>query len=297
MICRPTTCADLDMKQANRLQDRFGCRGLDPGPEREHAVHDTYSPRADLPRATPVGLAAAGDDGGVLHQPGLEERAGDCARRATDQPRLRDRGFGIVAAAGVQRRMERLASDRSRWPVRVLHPDRRWLDHRDRWPRRRRQRRYSSGNQTNCHHCDDPRAAPDSPALPAGDRRLRVLCVLDAAGRQERIGAPDAAIVRPPATCRHRVADPSHLLAMGAVLVRTRVGDRGTGCERRARDRHRRPAPVRTAPDAGAGNDHRDVTRRGGDDSARRTTSARIGGPSRRSCRALVLRRSPRCTA
>ena len=67
------------------------CCGLDAGPEREHAVHDTYSPRADLPRANPVGLAAAGDYGVVLHQPALEQRAGCCARRATDQSRLRDR--------------------------------------------------------------------------------------------------------------------------------------------------------------------------------------------------------------
>ena len=51
--------------------------------------------------------------------------------------------------------------------------------------------------------------------------------------------------------------------------VRTRVGDCGTDCEKRARDRQPRPAPIRTAPDAGACIDHRDVTRHGGDRSAR----------------------------
>src|SRR5207249_11167025 len=115
----------------------------------------------------------------------------------------------------------------------------------------------------------DPGTAPDSAALPTGDRPLRVFCVLDAAGGNKPIGAPDAAIVRPQTTCRHRVSDPPRLLAMGAVLVRTRVGDRGTVCEKRARDRQRRPAPIRTAPDAGACNNHRDVTGRGGDHSAR----------------------------
>ena len=36
----------------------------------------------------------------------------------------------VVAAAGLQRRMERLASDRPRRPAHVLHEERRWLDHR-----------------------------------------------------------------------------------------------------------------------------------------------------------------------
>src|SRR4029453_4827205 len=122
---------DLDMKQACTYKIDSLCRGLDAGPEREHAVRDTYSPRLDLSRAAPVGLAAAGDYGGVLHQPPVEKRAGYCARRATDQSRLHDGGFGVVAAAGVQRRMERLVSARSRWTVPLLHADRRWLDHRD----------------------------------------------------------------------------------------------------------------------------------------------------------------------
>src|SRR6266480_1497931 len=91
------------------------------------------------------------------------------------------------------------------------------------WPQRRRQRWCASGNETNCHDCDDSGTAPDSPPVSTGDRRVRVLCVLDAAGRQKRIGAADPAIVRPQTTCRRRVSDPQRLLAMGTVLVRARV--------------------------------------------------------------------------
>src|SRR5204863_5877471 len=117
-------------------------------------------------------------------------------------------------------------------------------------------------NEPNCHDCNDPRTAPDSPALRADGWRLRVLWVLDPAGRSRPGRVPDAAIVRPATTCRHRVSNPPRLFAMGAVLVRTGVGDCGTNSEQRARDRHRREAPVRTAPDAGACIDHRGVTRR-----------------------------------
>ena len=77
----------------------------------------------------PVGVAATGDYGEVLPQQVLGQ-AGSCARRAPDQSRLHDRGFGVVAAAGVQCRMERLAADRSRWTVRFRPAERRWLDPR-----------------------------------------------------------------------------------------------------------------------------------------------------------------------
>ena len=148
---------------------------------------------------------------------------------------------------------------------------------------------------TNCHHCDDPRTAPDSPALLADGWRLRVLCVLDAAGRNRPVGVPDAAIVRPQTTCRHRVSDPPRLFAMGAVLVRTRVGDCGTDCEKRARDRQRRPAPIRTAPDAGACIDHRGVTRRGRDRSAGALPPRGSAAPRSAAAESLALRRSRRC--
>src|SRR5262249_20659269 len=98
-------------------------------PEREYAVPDTYSSLADPARASPVGLAATGDYGEVPPQQGLAQ-ADCCARRAPDQSRFHDRGFGAVAAAGLQCRMERLAADRSRWAVRLRPAERRWLDPR-----------------------------------------------------------------------------------------------------------------------------------------------------------------------
>ena len=55
--------------------------------------------------------------------------------------------------------------------------------------------------ETNCHHCDDPGTAPDSRALPPGDWRLRVSCVLDAAGRQKPSALPTQQLFvhKPPA--------------------------------------------------------------------------------------------------
>src|SRR6516164_7787946 len=67
--------------------------------EREYAEPDTYSSRADPPRANPVGLAATGNYGEVPPQYGLAQA--DCSKRpAPDQSRLHDRGVGAVAAAG-----------------------------------------------------------------------------------------------------------------------------------------------------------------------------------------------------
>ncbi len=193
--------------------------------------------------------------------------------------------------------MERLAADRSRWAVRVRICGATMA-------RPSSLTGTSSSTPAVMFFFPTRRTAtialtgglhPDSPALPADGWRLRVLCVLDAAGRSRPGGVPDAAIVRPATTCRYRVSNPPCLFAMGAVLVGTRVGDCGTDGETRARDRQRREAPIGTAPDAGACIDHRGITRRGRLRSAGATTSARIGGPSKCSCAALALKRRRRC--
>src|SRR6266850_3668488 len=128
MIVDRHRAPDLDKKHARCIQDRF-VFAAKRTPEREHAVPDTYSSRADPPRADPVGLAATGNYEEVLPQH-VRGQAGCCARRPPDQSRLHDRGFGVVAAAGVQCRMEWLAADRSRWAVHFRLAERRWLDSR-----------------------------------------------------------------------------------------------------------------------------------------------------------------------
>src|SRR5262245_18469930 len=112
-----------DMKAGRRLQNRFACCGRGAGLEHEHAVDDTYSSRNDLPRANPMGVAAARDHDGVLRQPALEQRSDSRASGAKDQSRFHDSGYNVVPAAGVQRRMERLAPYRSRWRVHLLHDE------------------------------------------------------------------------------------------------------------------------------------------------------------------------------
>jgi hypothetical protein len=109
------------MKAVRRLQIDLRCCGRGAGLEHEHAADDTFSSRTDLPRANPVGVAAAGDHNGVLRQPALEQRSDSPPCGAKDQSRIHDGGFEVVPAAGVQRRVERLAPYRSRWRVHVLH--------------------------------------------------------------------------------------------------------------------------------------------------------------------------------
>jgi len=81
------------------------------------------------------------------------------------------------------------------------------------------------GQQTNRHHCDDPGTAPDSRALHAALAETYDFMRPGRRRAKKTNRAADAAVVRHKPRAAMVFLTRQRLLAMAAVLVRTRVGD------------------------------------------------------------------------